>query len=913
MRAPSRLLPLLALLVLLAGGGSAAATLFDEYGAVAHAVAAIRDKIGGGNLRVLKIEITPDEVVLQAQDPQDRRHVNEWRFSRWRVVAFGHSFTHESVSGPLPVPLDLINPDLESNLFDLDDIDFAAATKLAAAAIARAHLEDAGQVTGMEIARSVNILSATSGSVHWTVHVSSGRENASVIAGGDGTIMGADLSGTNYARTLDMTAAPDQLIAAMRAVRDVVGPGQKLIEVVVGRSDIRITTNIQDKTSPIGGGSFKTIYSWNASGLARALVGAPIIETPFVGAANDPFAVDDVDWTALPKVEETARQSLAMQYGKITEVKVAKPALGVRAPAIAWTVEIADGNDHGSVVIDAAGAVQQVMLPESRHRPSDWRDPQTLVDALARIDREFGPGAQFLSIAADKDKILITAQDPRKTDAVTSVILNDHGFERFGMPGGFMSGPTPWFTGNPHFTTADLKPLTAERLAALRSRTLARLQLPNIDRITIERANMDPSPRGNVVVEVRAEDHPFGHDGRIVYEMDGTVIQEYLPEGTSSSPSSSPPSSTPPSRTWVPVGADMIACNDSSDLDRLIAACTRIISNASATPGDRSIAYNNRGLAYGRKGDLDRELADCSEALMLNPTYPYPHVNRGIAYFFKGDPDRTIAEESIAITLDPNGKPPYAWDFRGRAFAAKGEFDSAIADYTHALQVDPTYEPAYAYRGRALYATEAFDRAIADYTEALRIDPKDTVVYDRAEAYMATRDFDRAIADYGARLALDPKNLASAFGRGRAFFYSLSMDKAQADFRQASELNPKYLYPAIWRVIAERRAGESSLDAPTGPPADAAAWQAALLRFVNGDLTQADLFSAAKDPDPKTQSEQVCEANFYSAEMALTQQRRDDAIRLFQLAGSSCPHHFVEYEGARAELARLGAPAAPTP
>ena len=40
---------------------------------------------------------------------------------------------------------------------------------------------------------------------------------------------------------------------------------------------------------------------------------------------------------------------------------------------------------------------------------------------------------------------------------------------------------------------------------------------------------MDPSPKGNVTIEIRAEERPFGRAGRVNYELDGTVIKTYLP------------------------------------------------------------------------------------------------------------------------------------------------------------------------------------------------------------------------------------------------------------------------------------------------------------------------------------------------------------------------------------------------
>jgi tetratricopeptide (TPR) repeat protein len=64
-------------------------------------------------------------------------------------------------------------------------------------------------------------------------------------------------------------------------------------------------------------------------------------------------------------------------------------------------------------------------------------------------------------------------------------------------------------------------------------------------------------------------------------------------------------------------------------------------------------ARNDRGSAYGREGDQDRAIADCSGAIRLYPKYAVAFNNRGPAYHAKGDDDRAIADYNEAIRLAP--------------------------------------------------------------------------------------------------------------------------------------------------------------------------------------------------------------------------------------------------------------------
>jgi lipoprotein NlpI len=73
-----------------------------------------------------------------------------------------------------------------------------------------------------------------------------------------------------------------------------------------------------------------------------------------------------------------------------------------------------------------------------------------------------------------------------------------------------------------------------------------------------------------------------------------------------------------------------------------------------------------------------------------------------------------------------------------------------------------------------------------------------------------------------------------------------------------------------------------------------------------GQMTPEAVLAAAADPDLLTRRSRVCEANFYTGELALLNGRKDDAARLFTLASGDCPLALSEWESANAELKALG-------
>jgi len=60
-------------------------------------------------------------------------------------------------------------------------------------------------------------------------------------------------------------------------------------------------------------------------------------------------------------------------------------------------------------------------------------------------------------------------------------------------------------------------------------------------------------------------------------------------------------------------------CSQNKDPDRRIRGCTQIIERADATPIFIAGAYEARGLAYHKKRDYDRAIADFDKAIELNP------------------------------------------------------------------------------------------------------------------------------------------------------------------------------------------------------------------------------------------------------------------------------------------------------
>ena len=84
----------------------------------------------------------------------------------------------------------------------------------------------------------------------------------------------------------------------------------------------------------------------------------------------------------------------------------------------------------------------------------------------------------------------------------------------------------------------------------------------------------------------------------------------------------------------------------------------------------------------GPEEDLDRTIADCDEAIRLNPDDASAYQKRGSARFSKGELDGAIGDYDQAIRLNPDDAATY--EKRGYTRVARGALDEGLVDLRQA-------------------------------------------------------------------------------------------------------------------------------------------------------------------------------------------------------------------------------------
>ncbi|MDD9975040.1 MAG: tetratricopeptide repeat protein, partial [Candidatus Poribacteria bacterium] len=206
-------------------------------------------------------------------------------------------------------------------------------------------------------------------------------------------------------------------------------------------------------------------------------------------------------------------------------------------------------------------------------------------------------------------------------------------------------------------------------------------------------------------------------------------------------------------------------------------------STQKGTLSDRVFQRGNFLVMLGQTEMAIEAYSDAIELTSLSPAY---YNNRGIAYAKKRDVNKAIADFSKAIEL----KSDYAEAYNnlGNVYDDKDDFDEAIVNFNMAIKFKSDFVEAYVNRGVAYGKTDEFNKAINDFTTAIDLDQDHAGAYfNRGNVYLLRGDFERAIENYDTSIKLDPEDAQSYCHRGLARLHLKEWDKAKVDLTAAKD------------------------------------------------------------------------------------------------------------------------------
>ena len=118
-----------------------------------------------------------------------------------------------------------------------------------------------------------------------------------------------------------------------------------------------------------------------------------------------------------------------------------------------------------------------------------------------------------------------------------------------------------------------------------------------------------------------------------------------------------------------------------------VAAAANGSARSAAVPRDNASGLPRSGIDSEELQRRDEQVADCSEAIRLDPSNPALYRERAAARYALGRFEEAVVDYDKAIRLDPD----HAGAYLGRCHAKSelGRHEEAVEDYDHAVRLDP--------------------------------------------------------------------------------------------------------------------------------------------------------------------------------------------------------------------------------
>ncbi len=178
-----------------------------------------------------------------------------------------------------------------------------------------------------------------------------------------------------------------------------------------------------------------------------------------------------------------------------------------------------------------------------------------------------------------------------------------------------------------------------------------------------------------------------------------------------------------------------------------------------------------------------------------------------------------------------------------------------------------------------------------------------------AAAHYNAGRFTEAVALSQKVIAKLPNSWLIRFAYAMSLFNLGRFSEAEPQLVELCRLQPQRVHCQLWLYAARERAGK---DGKAGlrkvvAPLVGTSWPLPVLRYHLGQIGETRLLREAKHPNRQTELEQLCEAYYYIGQEHMIAGRKRQAGRRFRQTVATGISSFVEYTGAKAELARLAA------
>jgi tetratricopeptide (TPR) repeat protein len=227
------------------------------------------------------------------------------------------------------------------------------------------------------------------------------------------------------------------------------------------------------------------------------------------------------------------------------------------------------------------------------------------------------------------------------------------------------------------------------------------------------------------------------------------------------------------------------------DTDGAIALCQKAIQE---NPGDAE-AHRVLGIAYGKKKDWPRDIAEQRAAILLNPDDAAAKAELTFA-LHSAEPELTHTVDpgsanavKAQVQVEDSGEQARKAFADGQLQATQRKFEAAAISFSEAAQLKPDWADPLVERAKVYMKLYLFQEAIHSYDQAIQLKANDPVTLNlRGYAYYSASQFPQAIRDFDEAIQLDPSRAEAFKNRGNAKWQMGDKVGANADFEQAKAL-----------------------------------------------------------------------------------------------------------------------------
>jgi protein O-mannosyl-transferase len=187
-----------------------------------------------------------------------------------------------------------------------------------------------------------------------------------------------------------------------------------------------------------------------------------------------------------------------------------------------------------------------------------------------------------------------------------------------------------------------------------------------------------------------------------------------------------------------------------------------LFSHAIEVTQNNYVAYNGRGVAYGRLGRDTDAIEEYQQAIKIKPDYAEAYYNLGNIYAKLGRYTEAIEAYKQAIRIKPNDAETH--NNLGVAYGKLGRLQDAAEAYKQAIRIKPDYADAHYNLGNTCRKLGRSQDAIDAYKQAAKIQPDFALAhYNLGVAYLETGDKNSALEEYKILKTLDAEKANKLF------------------------------------------------------------------------------------------------------------------------------------------------------